>query len=54
MLTKFDKALVAVLGVVAQLIAIGAIQGTALHYAQIVIAVATALVVYQTPNKEVE
>jgi hypothetical protein len=54
MLTKFDKALVAVIGVLAQLVALGVLHGDALHYANVVIAVATALGVYHMPNKVVE
>lgn len=44
------KALVAVAGVAAQLVALGVLSGSALHYAQVVLAVLTAAGVYAAPN----
>ena len=45
------KALVAVAGVVVQAVALGVLHGTALHYAQLFVALATAAGVYGVPNK---
>lgn len=45
------KALVAVVGVVAQLVAVGVLSGSALHWAQVVLAALAAAGVYAVPNK---
>ena len=44
------KALVAVLGVLGQVIALGILHGTALHDVQVVVAALTAVSVYLVPN----
>jgi len=49
-LSEIRKAAVALVGAVAQGISLGFLHGTALHYAQIVVAVATLLGVYVVPN----
>lgn len=50
-LAQVRKAAVAVLGLVAQAVALGVLSGTPLHYAQVILAAATALGVYIAPNK---
>lgn len=45
------KAAAGVVGVVAEIVATGVLHGTAAHVAAIVIAAATAVGVYQLPNK---
>lgn len=47
---EIRKAAIAVLGVIAQAVALGVLHGTALHYAQVVLAAATAAGVYVAPN----
>lgn len=49
-LAAVRKFLVAAVGMVGQVVAAGVLEGTALRVAQIVLAVATALGVYVTPN----
>lgn len=49
-LAEVRKAAVAVLGVIAQAVALGVLDGTALHVAQVILSVAVALGVYQVPN----
>jgi hypothetical protein len=44
------KAAAAAVGLVAQIVALGFLSGTALHYAQIIIAAATLLGVYIVPK----
>lgn len=44
------KGVVTVLGVIAQLISLGVLSGSALHWAQIIIAAATAVGVISIPN----
>lgn len=45
------KTVVAVLGLIGQLVSLGLLHGTALHWAQIILAAATAAGVYVVPNK---
>lgn len=49
-LAQVRKALVALAGAVAQVVALGVVHGQALHWATVVIAVATVLGVHQVPN----
>jgi hypothetical protein len=49
-LSEVRKALVALVAVVAQVVAWGVLSGTALTWAQLVIAVAAAAGVYTVPN----
>ena len=49
-LAEVRKVAVAVVGVVAQVVALGLLHGTALHWAQVVVAAATAVGVYGVPN----
>jgi hypothetical protein len=44
------KTVVAVLGLIGQVVAAGVLDGTALHWAQVILAAGTALGVYQVPN----
>jgi hypothetical protein len=48
-LAQYWKALPAIAGVIAQLIAVGALSGTSLHYAQVILAALTALGVVFVP-----
>jgi hypothetical protein len=50
-LTTARKALIALVGVVAQAVSLGVLHGTVLAYAQVVLALATAVGVYVVPNK---
>lgn len=50
LLTEARKALVAAAGVVAQVIALGVLHGTALHWAQIASGALAAILVYRIPN----
>lgn len=47
---EIRKAAVAVLGLIAQAVALGVLTGVPLHWAQVVLAAATAAGVYQVPN----
>jgi hypothetical protein len=47
---EIRKTLVAAAGLLAQAISVGVLHGTALHYAQIIEAALTAVLVYQVPN----
>lgn len=49
-LAQYWKALPAVAGVIAQLIALGLLTGSALHYAQIILSVLTAIGVVAAPK----
>jgi hypothetical protein len=51
-LATIRKLLVALVGVVAQAVSLGVLSGRALEYAQIIIAVATALGVYVVGNAD--
>lgn len=51
LLSEARKALIAVVGLVGQAVALGLLHGTALHVAQLVLAAGTALGVYGVPNK---
>jgi hypothetical protein len=48
---EMRKAIVAVVGVVAQAIALGILSGDALHWAQVIVALATAVGVYGIRNE---
>lgn len=50
-LAEARKALAVVAGIVAQVVALGVLSGTALHDVQAVLAVLTAVGVYAVPNK---
>lgn len=50
-LSAARKAVVAVAGVAAQLVALGVLSGSTLHYVQVGLAVLTAAGVYAAPNK---
>jgi len=50
--TEVRKALVAAVGLVAQVVAAGVLTGTALHAAQAVLAVAALAGVYTVPNDQ--
>lgn len=47
---EIRKTLTALVGLVAQVVALGVLSGTALHWAQLVLAGATAVGVYVVPN----
>lgn len=49
-MNQYRKALVALAGVLAQVIAVGVLDGQALHWANVALAVLTAAGVYQVPN----
>lgn len=48
------KAAAALAGVIGQVVALGLLHGTALHYAQVAIAVATFVSVFVIPNAKAE
>lgn len=50
-IAEMRKTAVAAVGVLAQAIALGVLQGSVLHSAQLVVAAATAFGVYQVPNE---
>lgn len=49
-LTKFWKLIPAIAGAVGQVIALGVLTGSALHYAQIILAVLTVVGVWAVPK----
>lgn len=50
-MSQYRKALVAIAGVVAQAVALGVLNGTVLHWANVLLAVLTALGVYGVANE---
>jgi len=52
-MAQYSKLIPTILGILGQLLALGVFHGTALHYAQVTVAVLTAVGVFLAPkNKE--